>query len=184
MTDCVQRRNPSNTDATLAEIAERLRGRKRQRLDLWMEDARDLAKAREICPHGEWSAFLKEADISERTASNMLRLAPFKSETVSDLGGVRATLDILARRPDLPAIVLELDETRVELDDLKEREAILHEQLPTERRELIDKALANLVTIKGLKVQLNEATAKLVEPTREIKSLNRRKRDLEKMLAA
>ena len=96
MTDCAPERNPSNADAILTEIAKRMRARRRQRRDSWMEDARDLAKAREVCPHGGWSAFLKEADIEERTASNMLRLAPFKSETVSDLGGIRKTLDYLS----------------------------------------------------------------------------------------
>ena len=57
-----------------------------------------LLEAKEVCQHGSWGDFLKEAGITERTAQNMMRLARagMKPETVADLGGVKAALQSLA----------------------------------------------------------------------------------------
>ena len=80
----------------LVELADRAGASWRRSVEEWHSAAVLLAEARELAAHGEWGRFLETAGIPERTARNMLRLAPFKSETVSDLGGVRATLDVLS----------------------------------------------------------------------------------------
>lgn len=78
----------------LAELADQAAGSYRRSVEEWMATAETLREARELCEHGEWIPFLDRAGIHQRTARNMVRLARFKSETVTDLGGVRETLEL------------------------------------------------------------------------------------------
>ena len=57
-----------------------------------------LIEAKSLAGHGDWLPFLAEAGIPERTAQRYMRLwqSGFKSDTVSDLGGIKATLAFLA----------------------------------------------------------------------------------------
>ena len=86
----------SNVKPILAELADRAARHYGRSTAEWMEAARAVAEAREVAGHGEWSVFLEHAGIPERTARNMVRLARFQAETISDLGGVRASLDLLS----------------------------------------------------------------------------------------
>jgi hypothetical protein len=51
-----------------------------------------LNEAKETCPHGEWTEFLKSVAMSERSAQRYMRIAKagLKSATVADLGLNRA----------------------------------------------------------------------------------------------
>lgn len=53
-----------------------------------------LCEAKDLCKHGEWLPFLREAGIPERKAQRYMQLSRsgLKSDTVSDLGGIKATL--------------------------------------------------------------------------------------------
>jgi hypothetical protein len=59
-----------------------------------LEAGRLLSQAKAECPHGEWLNFLAGAGVPERKAQRYMKLAwsGLKSDTVSDLGGIKATL--------------------------------------------------------------------------------------------
>ena len=90
--------NLRNSDAILDELADRAAGFHQRAIDSWIKCAYVLLEAREIASHGQWLRFLQHAGIPERTSQRMLRIARagLKSDTVSDLGGIRATLDYLS----------------------------------------------------------------------------------------
>ena len=85
----------SNSGTTLAELAQRAGALHRKSVDSWLACAEVLLEARAVAAHGEWTEFLREAGIPERTAQRMIKLARagVKADTVTFLGGVRATLD-------------------------------------------------------------------------------------------
>ena len=86
-----------NKTPILTELAERAARAYGQSIESWVRAAYVLLEAREIANHGEWLNLLEHAGIPDRTAQNMLRMAKagLKYETVSDLGGIRATRDFL-----------------------------------------------------------------------------------------
>ena len=94
----VKQTTRSNTRAILAELAERASALHRRSIESYIECGRVLLEAREVADHGQWGEFLHQAGIPERTAQRMTRLARagIKPDTVSDLGGIRATLDAIA----------------------------------------------------------------------------------------
>jgi hypothetical protein len=53
-----------------------------------------LIEAKGCCRHGDWLPFLQRAGMRERNAQRYMKLAKsgLKSDTVSDLGGIKATL--------------------------------------------------------------------------------------------
>ena len=57
-----------------------------------------LVEAKAACGHGEWLPWLVAAGVPERTAQRMMKLSAsgLKSDTVTDMGGIRATLDYVA----------------------------------------------------------------------------------------
>jgi hypothetical protein len=59
-----------------------------------LEAGRLLSQAKAECPHGTWLPFLARAGVPERKAQRYMKLASsgLKSDTVSDLGGIKATL--------------------------------------------------------------------------------------------
>ena len=60
-----------------------------------------LLEAKETCRHGKWLPWLVASGVPERTAQRMMKLAAtgLKSDTVTDLGGVKAALDYAAMAP-------------------------------------------------------------------------------------
>jgi hypothetical protein len=58
-----------------------------------------LNGAKADCRHGNWLLFLQRAEVPERKAQRYMKLAKsgLKSDTVSDLGGIKATLRWLER---------------------------------------------------------------------------------------
>lgn len=81
----VKAASSASTDAERTSIAKAL------------EAGALLVQAKDACSHGEWLPFLERAGVPERKAQRLIRLARsgLKSDTVSDLGGIRATLDWL-----------------------------------------------------------------------------------------
>ena len=69
-------------------------------IDKALEAGRLLVIAREGCRHGEWLPFLERAGIGERKAQRYMTLARsgVTSVTVSEMGGIRVTLEYLSRR--------------------------------------------------------------------------------------
>ncbi|NOV21653.1 DUF3102 domain-containing protein [Ensifer adhaerens] len=69
-------------------------------IDKAIEAGRLLTIARDECAHGQWLPFLKRAGVAERQAQRMMQLARsgLKSDTVSDLGGIKSTLKFLSER--------------------------------------------------------------------------------------
>ena len=88
----------SNSETILGELAERAGRLHGQSVVAWIDAANLLLEARKVAEHGEWLPFLEHAGIPRRTAQRMLRIAEagLKSDTVSRLGGIRATLQYLA----------------------------------------------------------------------------------------
>lgn len=58
-----------------------------------------LLQAKQQCPHGQWLPFLERAHLGERRARRWMQLADSGLQIghVTDLGGIRATLDFLTR---------------------------------------------------------------------------------------
>ena len=65
----------SNSSAVLADLAERAGKFYRRSSEDWFACANLLLEARKVCPHGEWSVFLEDAGIRQRTARRMLAFA-------------------------------------------------------------------------------------------------------------
>lgn len=65
-----------------------------------IEAGRGLIEAKELCAHGQWLPFLKEAGVHERTAQRYMKLAAsnLESDTVSLLGGLNQALRFLQWR--------------------------------------------------------------------------------------
>ena len=63
-----------------------------------LKAGRLLIEAKAECRHGEWGPFLEAAGMHERRARRLMQLARsgLKSDTVSDLGGIREALRLLA----------------------------------------------------------------------------------------
>lgn len=59
-----------------------------------------LVAAKDECRHGQWLPFLARAGIHERQARRLMQLAQsgVKPDTVSDLGGIKSTLEFLSKR--------------------------------------------------------------------------------------
>ena len=60
-----------------------------------------LLEAKESCGHGKWLPWLTASGVRERTAQRMMKLAAagFESDTVTDLGGIRAACDLVSVAP-------------------------------------------------------------------------------------
>ena len=78
-----------NSEARLAELAERAAGSYRRSVENWLECAYVLAEARGIAAHGQWLPFLDACGVPPRTAQRMLRVAAAGVEMrhVAHLGG-------------------------------------------------------------------------------------------------
>ncbi len=65
-----------------------------------LEAGRLLVIAKDGCGHGNWLPFLSRAGVNERQAQRLMQLARsgLKSDTVSDLGGIKAALQFLSER--------------------------------------------------------------------------------------
>ena len=64
-----------NSAASLADLARRAGNLYRRSSEDWLACANLLLEARKVCPHGEWSVFLEDAGIPQRTARRMLAFA-------------------------------------------------------------------------------------------------------------
>ena len=160
----------SNSEAMLAELADRARRSYADSVRAWVETAYTLLEARQICEHGRWLAFLAEAGIPRRTASNMIRVARMgvKVETVANLGGIKATLACLASDPPLVERLAEADA----------RTVVLEGELRI-AREII----ATLEEIEALQAELAEHRAARIEAETEGERLRQRVSEAEKRLA-
>ncbi len=65
-----------------------------------IEAGHALIAAKRECKHGEWLPFLDRAGVHERQARRLMQLAEsgLKSDTVSDLGGIKSALDFISKR--------------------------------------------------------------------------------------
>ena len=133
-----------NRTPILTELAERASVLYGRSVEAWLDCANLLLEARKVAARGEWGRFLEAAGIPERTAQNMLKIARagLKPETVSGLGGIRATLEVLAapgKESKLGHLEEQLFVARAEaarahdkIDELEERLAIVAEGVDTE----------------------------------------------------
>lgn len=96
---------------SLADLAERvreaqaeIRSAEETAAARALEAGRLLCHAKGECQHGEWLPFLGRAGMAERQAQRLMQLARsgLKSDTVSDLGGIKAALSYIAQT-ELPA---------------------------------------------------------------------------------
>jgi hypothetical protein len=92
---------------SLADLAERIRDANATSeaaaltsIEKALVAGRLLMEAKSECRHGEWSPFLGRAGIHERQARRLMQLAKsgMKTDTVSELGGLKAALDHLVKR--------------------------------------------------------------------------------------
>lgn len=106
---------------SLASIAETIKSQlaeaeaaARWSVDKSIEAGHALTAAKAECRHGQWLPFLARAGIHERQARRLMQLSQsgVKSDTVSDLGGIKATLDYISKRTRCVEILrsVELDE--------------------------------------------------------------------------
>jgi hypothetical protein len=91
---------------SLADIAEQVKtfviaadASQRAAIDGMLSAGRLLNEAKDKCAHGEWAGFLDRAGIHERTARRYMQLARsgLKSDTVAEMGGLKAALEHLAK---------------------------------------------------------------------------------------
>ena len=96
-----------HTSNRLTDLSERIRqasdrakGASLEAAEQYLEAGRLLIEARAECPHGDWLHFLKMTGVHERQARRLMQLARsgLTSDTVSDLGGVKAALEHLAEQ--------------------------------------------------------------------------------------
>ena len=64
-----------NSAAALVGLAERAGRFYRRSSEDWLACGNLLLEAKKVCPHGEWSAFLEDAGIPQRSARRMLTFA-------------------------------------------------------------------------------------------------------------
>ena len=64
-----------NSAAALADLAGRAGKFYRRSSEDWLACGNLLLEAKKVCPHGEWSVFLEDAGIPQRTARRMLAFA-------------------------------------------------------------------------------------------------------------
>ena len=64
-----------NSAAALVGLAERAGKFYRRSSEDWLACGNLLLEAKKVCPHGEWSVFLEEAGIPQRSARRMLAFA-------------------------------------------------------------------------------------------------------------
>lgn len=71
-----------------------------QSIEKALEAGHRLLDAKDAAPHGTWLPFLERVGVPERKAQRLMTIARsgLKSDTVSDLGGIKAALKFLARR--------------------------------------------------------------------------------------
>ena len=88
----------SNSLTVLAAEArkqmENSKHHQRKSVDSFLSLGGTLSEAKSLCAHGEWGAWLKSAEVNERTAQRAMRLHKLglKSDTVSGLGGIKSSL--------------------------------------------------------------------------------------------
>jgi len=96
----------SELSNNLADLAERIReaqadirNAEEAAASRALEAGRLLCQAKAECRHGDWLPFLGRAGMAERQAQRFMQLARsgLKSDTVSDLGGIKAALSYLAQ---------------------------------------------------------------------------------------
>lgn len=70
-----------------------------------------LNEAKASCPHGTWLPFLDRAGLPERKAQRFMKLASagLKSDTVSDLGGIKAALAFVSKRDRAASLMRSLE---------------------------------------------------------------------------
>ena len=70
-----------------------------------------LVDAKADCLHGEWLPFLERAGVPERKAQRLMTLAGsgLKSDTVSDLGGIKGALRFITLRDDTVSVFASLE---------------------------------------------------------------------------
>ena len=64
-----------NSAAALADLAGRAGKFYRRSSEDWLACGNLLLEAKKVCPHGEWSVFLEDAGIPQRSARRMLAFA-------------------------------------------------------------------------------------------------------------
>ena len=167
-------------------LAARFRRHHRTAIDSWLAAAEVLLEARETLARGEWGAFLEACCIGERTAQRMVRLAraAVKPDTVTGLGGIRATLDALPLIEELAELEDKLFVARGDItqrnetiDQLSERLAIMEEQATPEARSRLKEFIALQEVNRTQKGRINELLARINEAEGENKGLRRRLRE-------
>ncbi|NLS07629.1 DUF3102 domain-containing protein [Rhizobium sp. P32RR-XVIII] len=94
----------SNTLADLAECvklaSEASALAEMTTIDKALEAGSLLCQAKDACKHGEWLPFLERAGVGERQARRLMQISRsgLKSDTVSDLGGIKGALAFISKR--------------------------------------------------------------------------------------
>ena len=90
----------TDLSARIRQASDRAKASSREAVAQYLEAGRLLIEARAECQHGEWLPFLEMAEVHERQARRLMQLARsgLTSDTVSDLGGVKAALEYLAEQ--------------------------------------------------------------------------------------
>tara|TARA_A100001391_G_scaffold12331_3_gene7263 strand:+ start:7497 stop:8003 length:507 start_codon:yes stop_codon:yes gene_type:complete len=76
-----------------------------------IEAGHALASAKAEAPHGTWLPFLERAGVQERKAQRLMKLAAsgLKSDTVSDLGGMKAALTFITKRDKAARLMCDVE---------------------------------------------------------------------------
>ena len=180
-----------NVRAQLEALAERAGRSYGAALESWIETAYTLHEARAIAGRGEWGPFLEHAGIPERTAQNMIRLAKagLKPETISGLGGIRETLDVLAHSPGkvrelvnrhrrIDKLTADLGDARATLADLQERNALM--EVAPENAKHFDALAEAQAERRTLRDEVNVEKVARMEAEAEVRGLAKRRKALEK----
>ena len=102
----------TDLSARIRQASDRAKVASLEAAEQYLEAGRLLIEAKSECPHGDWLPFLVNCEVSERQAQRLMQLARsgMKSDTVSDLGGVKAALTHLAEQKRPEPIDIDTDE--------------------------------------------------------------------------
>ncbi len=100
----------TDLSARIRQASDRAKVASLEAAEQYLEAGRLLIEAKSECPHGDWLPFLEMTGIHERQARRLMQLARsgLTSDTVSDLGGVKAALEYLAEKKQQEPVDLDL----------------------------------------------------------------------------
>ena len=148
---------------TIAELLKKWRGLDSKGSDLFLQKGEILTEAKGFVCHGEWTAFLKQIDVSSRSAERFMRIFKLstKAPTLADLRLSPSKLDTLGKIKDEKTLNQFIKDHEEELPEMPVRELnrLVNELIKKPKNEQLSnlKAVAKIEKCaEQIKAVLNE----------------------------